>query len=638
MSLARGLYWLPDTPNWLEQLKALEKAQPPANLATWEALRVLANSNLDFLKTERLNHLVKKLFQVQPEGLQTAPVKLAILSTCTTGHLEASIRIAALRKNIWLTLYSAPYGQLQHELLDPSTGIWAFKPNVVLISLDGHHVAANAAALLADMNVAAAEEACIGDICSLWQIITEKLGATVLQQTIVPSGLPVLGNNEHQSAQSKLAFIHRVNYRLREEATKHSVNILAVDYMAARIGLDYWHDPIVWNKAKMDTVQAVAPLYGDLVGRTLAAMRGKSAKCLVLDLDNTLWGGVIGDDGMDGIVLGQGSTAGEAYTALQAYALELAQRGVLLAVCSKNTEHIAKEVFEKHPEMLIRMKNISCFMANWEDKASNIQKIAATLNIGIDSIAFLDDNPFERNQVRGALPSVMVLEYPEDEPAFAPRMLADSGVFETLGITRDDLARNAQYADNNKRAELESSAKDLDSYLKSLDMRLYWSEFNKLGLARTVQLINKTNQFNLTTRRYTEVEVTTLMADSAYIALQFRLIDKIGDNGMISVIIGKQTDQTLHIECWLMSCRVLNRGVEMASLDMLAAECSKRNIHKIIGEYIPTDRNGIVEKHYENCGFSLLPSSTETNKLYELNLDSRKAGKSFITTVFGDPS
>jgi FkbH-like protein len=326
----------------------------------------------------------------------------------------------------------------------------------------------------------------------------------------------------------------------------------------------------------------------------------------VLDLDNTLWGGIIGDDGLDGIVLGQGSALGEAFVSFQNYAQELSRRGVILAVCSKNDEANALAPFEKHPDMVLRRSDIACFVANWQDKPANLRAIAQALNIGMDSLVLADDNPFERNMVRRELPMVGVPELPED-PALYARCVADAGYFEMLRITTEDVERSKQYQRNLERELLRSSSTDVESYLKSLDMRLVWRPFDQVGLQRIVQLINKTNQFNLTTRRYSQAEVTALMSDPRCLTLQLRLLDTFGDNGIIAIVIGKPESpgsSDMLIDTWLMSCRVLGRQVEEATLNVVMAEAARLGARKLIGEYRPTAKNDMVREHYAKLGFA----------------------------------
>jgi FkbH-like protein len=364
------------------------------------------------------------------------------------------------------------------------------------------------------------------------------------------------------------------------------------------------------------------PLYGDLVMRLAAARYGRSAKCLVLDLDNTVWGGVVGDDGVQGLALGQGSAEGEAFVAFQRYALDLSKRGVILAVCSKNDEANALAPFETHPDMILKRADIACFVANWEDKATNIRRIAATLNIGLDSLVFADDNPFERNLVRQELPMVAVPEIPE-EPALVAQCIADAGYFEAIALTEEDRARAAQYQANAARTSMASAVTDMGAYLESLDMRMVWDRFDEIGLPRITQLINKSNQFNLTTRRYNEEQVRAMIADPAVISLQLRLLDRFGDNGMIAVVIARQDGAVAEIDTWLMSCRVLGRKAEEATLALLAAQARNQGVDKLIGRYVPSAKNGMVAGHYEKLGFTPLGGpDADGAQAYELVLSS----------------
>jgi len=361
----------------------------------------------------------------------------------------------------------------------------------------------------------------------------------------------------------------------------------------------------------------MAPLYGDLVARIAAAQRGRSYKCLVLDLDNTIWGGVVGDDGVEGLVLGQGSAAGEAFVAFQEYAHQLSQRGVILAVCSKNTEAIALAPFASHPEMILTRSAFAAFVANWSDKAANLRAIAAQINIGLDALVFADDNPFERNLVRRELPAIAVPELPED-PAFYAQCLADAGYFESVLVTGEDLARAGQYQANAQRDVARQSTSDLPTYLKSLEMHMQAGPFDSIGQARITQLINKTNQFNLTTRRYTEQDVRAMTTDPDIVTFQVRLTDKYGDNGMIAVVIAKPVKQELMIDTWLMSCRVLGRQVEHATLNLLMGEARKRGYQAVAGEFRPTEKNALVRDHYAGLGFKADGSGEDGNSFWRL--------------------
>jgi FkbH-like protein len=355
----------------------------------------------------------------------------------------------------------------------------------------------------------------------------------------------------------------------------------------------------------------------------------------VLDLDNTVWGGVVGDDGLEGIVIGQGSAAGEAFVAFQEFARELSRRGVILAVCSKNDEANALEPFEEHPEMVLKRADISCFVANWSDKASNIRQIAQEINIGIDSLVFIDDNPFERNLVRQELPMVAVPEVGEDPTGFIAA-IADAGYFEGLSVTEEDRERTSQYQGNKAREALKASTTDLESYLRGLEMQLVWKPFDRIGLPRIVQLINKSNQFNLTTRRYTEEDVLAVMDDPTTFGLQLRLLDRFGDNGIIAIIIGRLRDShDLEIDTWLMSCRVLGRQVEPTTLNLIAHESSKLGARRLVGEYIPTKKNGMVKHHYQKLGFTLMQTTDNGGSRSMLDLNSFTPIPTFIHVTQG---
>jgi FkbH-like protein len=338
---------------------------------------------------------------------------------------------------------------------------------------------------------------------------------------------------------------------------------------------------------------------------------------------------------MDGLILGQGSALGEAFASVQDYAREQSRRGVILAVCSKNDAANALEPFEKHPEMVLRRTDIASFVANWSDKATNLREIARQLNIGLDSLVFLDDNPFERNLVRAELPMVAVPEVPDD-PALVPRVLADAGYFEALAITPEDLERGRLYQSNLARETLRASVTDMDSYLRDLQMKLVWSRFDSTGLARTTQLINKTNQFNLTTRRYSEDDVAGVMNDANAFGLQLRLLDRFGDNGIIGIVIGRRiadAPRDVLVDTWLMSCRVLGRGVEAATLALVVSAAKALGGTRLIGEYLPTKKNGMVREHFARLGFAPLSDAPDGSTRWVLGLDGATAPAHFIDIV-----
>jgi len=353
--------------------------------------------------------------------------------------------------------------------------------------------------------------------------------------------------------------------------------------------------------------------------RFLLPLSGRICKALVVDLDNTLWGGVIGDDGLAGIKLGQGSAVGEAFVAIQTMALELRSRGIVLAVCSKNEEDAARLPFRDHPDMVLREDHIAVFQANWTDKAANLRAIAETLNIGVDALVLLDDNPAERMQVRDALPLVGVPELPDD-PSLYPRALAAAGYFEAVAFSKEDRERADYYQANAQRAQALSASGDLGDYLASLDMVCSIGRVDPVTRPRVAQLINKSNQYNLTTRRYSENEVEAVERDATRHAVQIRLVDRFGDNGIISVIIADKGPEAWTIDTWLMSCRVLGRRVQEAVLAHLAAAAGAEGARRLVGRYIPSPKNRMVAGHYESLGFERVQATPQGETEWRLEL------------------
>jgi FkbH-like protein len=604
------LDWLPaSAPDLGAALRGL--TEPGA--ASWAALVGHANTGLDGMGVLQVDRTLRRLFgAAPPPDLVTAPVRLAVLGSSTLDHLLPSLRVGALRHGLWLQARTGEYGQLSLEPGDDA-------PGAVLLALDARTATAGFDPGLDGPAAEAAMDAACNRIVALWREARAR-GCSVLHQAALPIFAPQFGNNEHRLPGSRSAAVQTLNARLRVLADAEGVDIVAIDQRAARDGIGAWHDPMLWHRAKQEVHPGAGPIYGDLVARLLAARQGRSRKALVLDLDNTLWGGVIGDDGMEGIVIGQGSALGEAYLDMQDYARGLTRRGVILAVCSKNDEANALEPFEKHPDMVLRRGDIACFVANWNDKAANLREIARRLNIGIDSLVFADDNPAERAIIRRELPEVAVPELPED-PALYAAMIAEAGYFEGVALTAEDRERAAQYQANLARAAAAPvSETDMAGYLDSLEMVLQWGRVDGVSAPRVVQLVNKTNQFNLTTRRTTDEAVAAIMADAGALSLQIRLIDKFGNNGIIAVVLGERRGDDMHITDWLMSCRVLKRGVEAATLNLVAAEARRLGALRLTGAYRPTAKNGMVRDHYASLGFAAMDADADGATHWALDL------------------
>lgn len=607
------LLWLPDHPALSAAIgEAKREADPVARLML--AAR-LAGYRRDFTLTARLDRLADEALNHAEHSALTAcgltPLRVALLASHTVDHLVPSLRVAALHRRLALSVYVAPYGLYRQALLADDPALAAFAPNVVVLALDARDAPLQLPLDASEEEVTAAVNARVDELRRLWQRARERFAAQVIQQTLVPADPPLFGSYEALVPAAPYTVTERLNAALRVAAREEGVLLMDLAWLAAQGSYgDGLTDPVRWHQAKQLVSPLLAPLYGDHLARILAASVGLSRKCLVLDLDNTLWGGVIGDDGLEGIRLGQGSPTGEAFLAFQRYAAMLARRGVILAVCSKNDLTVAEAAFN-HPEMALKRGDIAAFVANWEDKAGNLRRIAQMLDIGLDSLVFVDDNPAERDIVRRELPEVGVPELPEDIAEY-PARVAAAGYFEAVSFTADDASRGRNYASNAERKAAQSQATDMEGYLRGLDMTLVATPIGATELTRATQLINKTNQFNLTTRRYVEAEVQRFASDPQALALAFRLLDKFGDNGLISVVLARPdiglVEGELLIDSWLMSCRVLGRQVEDAVLGVLAEAAAEAGYTALVGTYLPTPRNGMVAEHYPRLGFVQRPA------------------------------
>ena len=595
----RELGWLPRAPeDFAERVRALTNSSEELG----SGLQSLASHALNL---NQLTKLAKKIVRAQAEGRPLTPLipfRLAVLSNSTIDLIVPALVASAARRGVCLEIIAPSYDQVAQEAFTPDSKVNSSKPDAVLIALDYRALPLKPSLGDGEASTAAVQGA-IGYLRSLCDAIKTNTSAVCIFQTFAPPIESLFGNLDCALPGTLRSIVNSINGELRDFVIGSGNILLDVASLAETMGLASWHDPQQWNMAKFPFAEELIPLYADHVARVVAAIRGKSGKALILDLDNTVWGGVIGDDGLEGIKITQGDATGESHLAVQRLALELRNRGIVLAVCSKNTDEVARTPFEQHPEMLLKMEHIAVFQANWNDKATNIQAIADELSLGLDSLVFLDDNPAERALVRQLLPQVAVPELPED-PAYFSRTLAAGGYFEAVTFVSEDLNRAGFYQDNARRASLQKQVGGVDAYLASLDMTITFQPFDATGRARIVQLINKSNQYNLTTRRYTEPEIAALEKDPEVFTLQVRLSDVFGDNGMISAVICRAPEPVRwEIDTWLMSCRVLGRKAEHAVLREILEHARAAGVEKLTGTYRPTERNALVVDHYAKLGF-----------------------------------
>ena len=604
LDLYRTLSWLPPPPSDFAArcrlVSANTGALDPGELG--REIKALANHALNETQLARLGRAIEA---VRSKGLPMAPMlefRLGILGNGTLDLIIPSLVASAARHGIALQCWKGEYDQYLQDALAPDSAVNRARPDAVLLALDHR-----ALSLRSTPGDAASAEQTLDSAIDLLETIRGGVrrngGGTCIVQTVAPPPEGLFGSLDRALPGTARSLVDALNRRLAGSVLQSQDTLLDVAALAETVGLAEWHSPAQWNMAKLPFADAYVPLYADHVARTIAAMRGRSRRCLVLDLDNTVWGGVIGDDGLDGIRIAQGDAAGEAHLAVQQLALALRARGVVLAVSSKNTDSVAREPFRSHPEMLLRENHIAVFQANWDDKATNIRAIAQELALGLESLVFLDDNPVERGLIRRELPDVAVPELDDDAANYA-RTLAAAGYFESVRFSDEDRARADMYQNNARRLTLQKQTGDIDAYLQSLDMRIVFSPFTKTTRVRTAQLINKSNQFNLTTRRYTEADVAAVEGDPTAMGLHARLIDTFGDNGIISVVVCREEAAGWVIDTWLMSCRVLGRRVEQTVLREVVRQARLRGIGQLVGIYRPTERNGMVREHYAKLGFA----------------------------------
>jgi FkbH-like protein len=585
------------------------------------ALLALAQCRLSVVEELQLDRAVSKAIAgVDPLSVDLTPVRIALLSSATVDHLLPAVRLAALRRGVLAEVRAGGFGQYRHELTEPSAELQEFRPEFVVLSLAARDVLPPLPIGTAQGDADRAVAAAVDALRPLWRAARERFEATVIQQSFLDTALPVFGQFDRQVPAAPHRLAGRLNDALAQCAASDGVLWLDAARAAARDGLDAWFDVRHWLQARMEIAPAAAPRFGELLARVVAAQRGRSRKCLVLDLDNTLWGGVVGDDGIDGIVLGEGSARGEAHLALQRYARALKERGVILAVCSKNDIEVARAAFRDHPEMALGEDDFAAFVVDWNDKARNLVRIAERLNLGLDSLVFVDDNPAERERIRGALPAVAVPELPDDPAGYAG-CLAEAGYFEAVAFSDDDRRRADQYAANARRESLREIATGMDDYLQGLEMQLAAGPVRPVDSARAVQLINKTNQFNTTTRRLSDAEFDRFVREPRNLALQFRLRDRFGDNGLVSaMLLGNGDADDWRIENWVMSCRVFGRQLEDEALNVAAEHASQRGIRRLVAEFIPTAKNAVIADLYERLGFECVERRADGSSRWQLAL------------------
>ena len=553
--------------------------------------------------------------------------KVSILGDTATQFLATAIKGMGVERGYNIDFFEAEYNQVERQFLDPTSDLYQFDADFIVIFQSTHKLGEHHSMLSSEQQATLADDriSFLASVCENPALAGKKIvyfNYPEIEDT-------VFGSYANKVESSFTFQVRKLNFELMRLSQQYQ-NLFICDIAALqnKLGRDQMFAANVYTSTEMILSMDALPYVASRVLDIVCAVKGQFKKCLILDLDNTVWGGVIGDDGLEGIQLGHGLGIGKAFTEFQMWVKKLKQRGIIICVASKNNEETAKEPFEKHPDMVLKLDDIAVFQANWETKVDNIRTIQSILNIGFDSMVFLDDNPFERNMVRENIKGITVPELPED-PAEYLEYLYSLNLFETASYSDLDKDRTKQYQVEAKRVSLSKTFTNEADFLKSLNMISVVSGFTKFNTPRVAQLSQRSNQFNLRTVRYTDADIETLANDPNVIDLSFTLEDKFGDNGLIAVIIMKPLDkETLFVDTWFMSCRVLKRGMENFTLNTMVEKAKAAGYKKIVGEYLPTAKNKMVEHHFPDLGFKKIEGAM--TDLYELDVNNYTPRECYI--------
>ncbi len=552
------------------------------------------------------------------DGSVRIPKRIAILGGSTTNDIRLMLELFLLDYGIAPEFYESEYNQYYEEAMFPGAELQEFAPDIIYLHTSYHNITAFPQLADTPEQIEAMLQAEYGRYCGMWDALAQRFGCIVIQNNFEYPHYRLLGNMDASDRHGKVNFVTRLNCLFYDYAGTHeNFYIHDINYLSAVYGLDRWADSFSWHMYKYCCNVSAIPEFAFSLAKIIKALYGKNKKGYVLDLDNTLWGGIVGDDGPENIEVGQETSMGQVYQEFQAYLKEQKQLGVLLNIDSKNEYENAVAGLE-HPGGVLKKEDFIAIRANWEPKDKNLTDIAAELSLLPESLVFVDDNPAERAIVSAQVPGVAAPEMGTVENYI--RVLDRSGFFEATGISADDLKRNAMYRENAQRTALQASFADYGEYLRSLMMKAEIRPFAPAWLARIAQLTNKSNQFNLTTKRYSQAEIAAVAADPAYLTLYGKLEDRFGDNGVVSVVIGRQEGDVLFLDLWIMSCRVLKRDMECAMMDALAQRAGERGIRTIYGFYYPTAKNKMVRDFYGERGFSRVSQDAAGNTKWELSL------------------
>ena len=551
-------------------------------------------------------------------GTNFTDTKIAILGGSTTNDIKLVMELFLLDYGIKPSFYESEYNRYYQDAVFPNAELEEFAPQIIYIHTTNRNITeypkiSDSAEVIEELIKNEVQK-----FTTMWTKLEEKYHCPIIQNNFEMPLYRLMGNKEASDIHGKINFINRLNEEFYKYAREHNnFYICDINYISADYGLKKWQEPFYWYMYKYALNVSAIPYLSYNVANIIKSLLGKNKKGFVLDLDNTLWGGIVGDDGVDNLEIGPEESGGQVYTEFQNYIKEHKGLGLVLNIASKNEEENAIAGLN-HPDGVLKPDDFIEIKANWEPKDRNFANIAESLTLLPESLVFVDDNPAERAIVEGNLKGVRAPEIGEAHNYI--QTIDRSGFFEVTNLSKDDLNRNEMYKENVKRAKLQASFENYEDYLLSLEMVGTIKRFEPIYTARIAQLSNKSNQFNLTTKRYTQTEIEEVMADEAYIPLYGKLVDKFGDNGLVSVVIGHIVDDICHIDLWLMSCRVLKRDMEFAMIDELVRQCKKKGIKQIKGYYYPTAKNNMVREFYALQGFTKISEDEAGNTEWKFDI------------------
>ena len=577
-------------------------------------------------------YILKKSKRIKKELLAKEDArivkKIAVLGGSTTHDIIRVLELFLLEQGIEPVFYESEYAMYWQDAMFDNPELKEFAPDVIYIHTSNRNITNYPEIDDSKEEVLNKEDAAYQHFVVMWDKLRETYACPIIQNNFEMPFYRILGNRDSVDVHGRIHFLNHLNERFYEYADAHeNFYINDINYLSACYGLDKWADPFFWHMYKYALCLDAIPNLVFNISNIIKSIYGKNKKALVLDLDNTLWGGIVGDDGVENLEIGQETSLGQVYSEFQNYIKAQKKLGVMLNVNSKNEEANALAGLQ-HPDGALKPDDFIIIKANWEPKSKNLLDIATELNIMPDSLVFVDDNPAEREIISQQVKGTAVPEIGNPEEYI--RVLDHSGFFEVTRLSEDDRNRNEMYKANAMRKQQEQSFADYKDYLKSLEMKAVIAPFEPIYMARIAQLTNKSNQFNLTTKRFSQSEIESIAADAKYITLYGKLEDKFGDNGVVSVVIGETKGDVLHIRLWLMSCRVLKRDMEYAMMDTLVDKCKERGINTIYGYYYPTAKNAMVKEFYSLQGFDRVEEDEQGNTTWKYEIPAEYSYKNDV--------